>query len=157
MAEENEVQETEATEANGAAEAAESNGGAKAQSGKFEELLAQIDEMTVRDLVDLVEDIEARYNVSASAAAVAVAAPAGGGDAGGGDAGSSTVNVILKAAGQQKVQVIKKVKELTGKGLKESKELVDGAPSPIKENVEMDEANTIKAQLEEAGAEVELK
>ena len=148
MAEENEVQETEATEAaeaNGAAEAAESNGGGKAQSGKFEELLAQIDEMTVRDLVDLVEDIEARYNVSASAAAVAVAAPAGGGDAGGGDAGSSTVNVILKAAGQQKVQVIKKVKELTGKGLKESKELVDGAPSPVKENVEMDEANTIKA------------
>ncbi len=154
MAEEKEVQETEATEA--APEAAESNGGAKPQSGKFEDLLAKIDEMTVRDLVDLVEDIENRYNVSASAAAVAVAAPAAGGD-GGGDAASSTVSVILKSAGQQKVQVIKKVKELTGKGLKESKELVDGAPSPVKENVDMDEANTIKAQLEEVGAEVELK
>jgi len=153
MAEEKEVQETEAAEANGAAE---TNSEAKPQSGKFEDLLSKIDEMTVRDLVDLVEDIENRYNVSASAAAVAVAAPAGGGGDGG-DAASSTVSVILKSAGQQKVQVIKKVKELTGKGLKESKELVDGAPSPVKENIDTEEANTLKAQLEEVGAEVELK
>jgi large subunit ribosomal protein L7/L12 len=155
MAEEKEVQETEETaEANGAAEATESGG---EQSGKFEALLTQIDEMTVRDLVDLVEDIEKRYNVSAQAAPMMMAAGGGaGGDAGGAEAGGK-VNVMLKGAGQQKVQVIKKVKEITGKGLKESKELVDGAPSAIKEGVEMDEANEIKAALEEVGAEVEFK
>lgn len=149
-----EVQETEAAEqANGAPE----SNGAPEQSGKFEALLSQIDEMSVRDLVDLVEDIEKRYNVSASAAVAVAAAPAAAGaDVGGGEA-SSTVSVILKSAGQQKVQVIKKVKEITGKGLKESKELVDNAPGPIKEGVDMEEANNLKAQLEEAGAEVEIK
>lgn len=147
MAKEKETQETEAAEANG-------NGAAKT-SGKFEKLLEQIDQMSVRDLVDLVEDIENRYNVSAAAAVAVAAAPAaGGGEA---DAGSSTVSIVLKSAGQQKVQVIKKVKEITGKGLKESKELVDGAPSPIKEGIGVEEANSIKAQLEDVGAEVEIK
>ncbi len=150
MAEEKDVQETEAAEANG------SNGAAKS-SGKFEKLLEQIDQMSVRDLVDLVEDIENRYNVSASAAVAVAAAPAAGGGGGEADAGSSTVSLVLKSAGQQKVQVIKKVKEITGKGLKESKELVDGAPSPVKEGISVDEANSIKAQLEDVGAEVESK
>jgi large subunit ribosomal protein L7/L12 len=159
MAEEKEVQETEETEdtaaSNGAAEA--SNDSGAEQSGKFEALLTQIDEMTVRDLVDLVEDIEKRYNVSAAAAApVMMAGGGGGGEAGGAEAGGK-VTVMLKGAGQQKVQVIKKVKEITGKGLKESKELVDGAPSAIKEGVELDEANEVKAALEEVGAEVEIK
>lgn len=122
---------------------------------KFEALLKQIDEMTVRDLVDLVSDIEKRYNVSASAAVAVAAAPAAGGAAA--DAGPATISVILKSAGQQKVQVIKVVKELTGKGLKESKDLVDGAPAPIKTGISVEEANSIKAKLEEVGAEIELK
>lgn len=150
MAEEKK-QEATATEE---ATAVESNGGAQS-SGKFEALLEQIDAMSVRDLVDLVEDIEKRYNVSASAA-VAVA-PAAAGDEADGAEVVSTLSVILKAAGQQKVQVIKKIKEITGKGLKESKELVDNAPSPVKEGIDVDEANSLKAQLEEVGAEVELK
>lgn len=154
---EQEVQETENSEATETEEAtaAESNGGAQT-SGKFEALLEQIDAMSVRDLVDLVEDIEKRYNVSASAAVAVAAAPAAGDEAGGAEA-VSTLSVILKGAGQQKVQVIKKIKEITGKGLKESKELVDNAPSPVKEGIDVDEANSLKAQLEEVGAEVELK
>ncbi len=148
MAEENDVQETQ--------EATEQQAETATADPRFEDFLKQIDEMTVRDLVDLVEAIEERYNVSASAAMAVAAAPAaGGGDAG--DAGGvSTVTVTLKSAGQQKVQVIKKVKEITGKGLKESKELVDGAPSPVKEGISPDEADQIKAQLEEVGAEVEI-
>lgn len=126
-------------------------------ASKFEALLKQIDEMSVRDLVDLVADIEKRYNVSASAAVAVAAAPAAGGGDAGAAAGPATVSVILKSAGQQKVQVIKVVKELTGKGLKESKDLVDGAPSPIKSGISVEEANGIKAKLEEVGAEIELK
>ena len=133
------------------AEANVQNGAAS----KFEALLKQIDEMTVRDLVDLVSDIEKRYNVSASAAMAVAAVPAAAGDAAA--AGPATVSVILKSAGQQKVQVIKMVKELTGKGLKESKDLVDGAPAPVKTGISVEEANTIKAKLEEVGAEIELK
>jgi len=145
---EQEVQETEAATATASSGAA--------TSGKFEALLEQIDAMSVRDLVDLVEDIEKRYNVSASAAVAVAAAPAAGGD-GAADDAPATLSVILKGPGQSKVQVIKKVKEITGKGLKESKELVDNAPSPIKEGIDADEANAIKAQLEEVGADVELK
>ena len=92
----------------------------------------------------------------AAAAAVAVAAPGGGGDAGGGEE-KSEFDVILTAPGGSKLQVVKAVKELTGLGLKEAKELVDGAPKAIKEGVGKDEVEGIKKALEEAGAEVELK
>ncbi|HBS20637.1 MAG TPA: 50S ribosomal protein L7/L12, partial [Flavobacteriales bacterium] len=90
------------------------------------------------------------------AAAVAVAGPAGGGEGGGG-AEKSELDVILKAAGGSKLAVVKLVKELTGLGLKEAKDIVDGAPAPIKEGIPKDEAEALKTQLEEAGAEVELK
>jgi len=155
MAEENDVQETQ--EAQDAPEQQAEAATATADP-RFEDFLKQIDEMTVRDLVGLVEAIEERYNVSASAAMAVAAAPAADGGGGEGEAagGPSTVTVTLKSAGQQKVQVIKKVKEITGKGLKESKELVDGAPSPIKEGISPDEADSLKAQLEEVGAEVEI-
>ncbi|HAY56042.1 MAG TPA: 50S ribosomal protein L7/L12, partial [Flavobacteriales bacterium] len=88
--------------------------------------------------------------------AVAVAGPAGGGEAGGGEE-KSEFDLILTAAGGSKLAVVKLVKELTGLGLKEAKEIVDGAPSPIKEGIPKDEAEALKTQLEEAGAEVELK
>lgn len=155
MAEEKNAQATaEEQEASQAEETATTE-----TDSRFEALLQQIDQMTVRDLVDLVASIEKRYNVSASAAVAAVAMPAAAGAAGDGAAaegGASTVTVTLKSAGQSKIQVIKKVKEITGLGLKESKELVDKAPSPVKEGISPDEAENIKAQLEEVGAEVEI-
>ena len=101
--------------------------------------------------------LKAEYGIEPAAAAVAVAGPAaGGGDAAGGEE-KSEFDVILKAAGGSKLAVVKLVKELTGLGLKEAKELVDNAPSPIKEGVAKDEAEGLKSSLEEAGAEVELK
>ena len=102
------------------------------------------------------EILKEEYGIEPAAAAVAVAAgPAAGGDAGGEE--KSEFDVILKAAGGSKLAVVKLVKELTGLGLKEAKELVDNAPSPIKEGVAKDEAEGLKSSLEEAGAEVELK
>ena len=105
---------------------------------------------------ELAEILKEEYGIEPAAAAVAVAAgPAAGGDAGGEE--KSEFDVILKAAGGSKLAVVKLVKELTGLGLKEAKELVDNAPSPIKEGVAKDEAEGLKSSLEEAGAEVELK
>jgi large subunit ribosomal protein L7/L12 len=105
----------------------------------------------------LAEILKEEYGIEPAAAAVAVAGPAaGGGDAAGGEE-KSEFDVILKAAGGSKLAVVKLVKELTGLGLKEAKELVDNAPSPIKEGVAKDEAEGLKSSLEEAGAEVELK
>ncbi len=122
-----------------------------------EEILDAIAEMSVMDVVQLVEAMEERFGVSA-AAAVAVA-PAAGGEAG--DAGAaeeqSEFDVILTSAGEKKVNAIKAVRAITGLGLKEAKELVDGAPSPVKEGASKEEAEDIKKQLEEAGASVELK
>ena len=104
----------------------------------------------------MAEILKEEYGIEPAAAAVAVAAgPAAGGDAGGEE--KSEFDVILKAAGGSKLAVVKLVKELTGLGLKEAKELVDNAPSPIKEGVAKDEAEGLKSSLEEAGAEVELK
>ncbi|OGF53050.1 MAG: 50S ribosomal protein L7/L12 [Candidatus Fraserbacteria bacterium RBG_16_55_9] len=122
-----------------------------------EQILEAVDSMTVKDLHALVKALEEKYGVSAQAAvAMAVGAPAGGA-AGGAAAAPSTVKVILKSAGQQKVQLIKKVKDITGKGLKECKELVDAIPAVVKEGISPEEAIQIKAQLEEMGAEVELQ
>lgn len=124
-----------------------------------EDILQQIEEMSVKDLAELVEMIEERFNVSAAMAApvaVAVAPAAGEGEGEGGGA-AETLKVIMTSAGQKKIQVIKEIKELTGKGLKECKELVDSLPATIREGISPDEATSIKEKLEAAGAEIELQ
>jgi len=115
----------------------------------------QLGTMTVLELVELKNKIEEEWGITA-AAPVAVAAPAG---AGGAEAPEekTSFDVVLTGAGQQKIQVIKVVRAVTGLGLKEAKDLVDSAPKPVKEGVAQDEADTIKGQLEEAGASVEIK
>ena len=117
----------------------------------------QLVNLTVKEVNELAEILKEEYGIEPAAAAVAVAA--GGGAAGGGDAAEekSEFDVVLTAPGGSKLAVVKLVKELTGAGLKDAKELVDNAPSPIKEGVSKDEAEALKTQLEEAGAEVELK
>ena len=121
-----------------------------------DEILDAIAEMSVMDVVELVSAMEEKFGVSAQAAAVAVAAPAAGGDAAAAEE-QSEFDVILTGAGEKKVNVIKAVRTLTGLGLKEAKDLVDGAPSPIKEGASKEEAEEAKKTLEEAGASVELK
>ena len=113
--------------------------------------------LTVKEVSELAEILKDEYGIEPAAAAVAVAGPAAGGGEGGGGAEKSEFDVILKAAGGSKLAVVKLVKELTGLGLKEAKDIVDGAPAPIKEGIPKDEAEALKTQLEEAGAEVELK
>ena len=120
-----------------------------------EDLLNAIAEMSVMEVVELIEAMEEKFGVSAAAAVAA--APAAGGDAGAAAAEQTEFDVILASAGDKKVNVIKAVRGITGLGLKEAKELVDGAPSPIKEGATKEEADDIKAQLEEAGATVEVK
>jgi large subunit ribosomal protein L7/L12 len=125
-----------------------------------DKIVEQLGGMTVLDLVELKNKLEEEWGVSA-AAPVAVAppgaAPAGGGDGAVAAEEKSAFDVVLTNAGDKKIQVIKVVRSLTGLGLKEAKDLVDGAPNPVKEGVAQEEADQIKAQLEEAGAEVELK
>jgi large subunit ribosomal protein L7/L12 len=118
--------------------------------------LTALDSMTVMELNDLVKAIEEKFGVSAAA----MAAPAAAGGAGGGAAAAeekTEFNVVLAEAGANKVSVIKAVREITGLGLKEAKDLVDGAPKPVKEGVSKDEAEGAKKKLEEAGAKVEIK
>lgn len=123
----------------------------------LKKLADELVNLTVKDVNELADILKEEYGIEPAAAAVAVAGPAaGGGDAAGGDE-KSEFDVILKAAGGSKLAVVKLVKELTGLGLKEAKELVDGAPKPLKEGVAKDEAEALKTQLEEAGAEVEIK
>jgi large subunit ribosomal protein L7/L12 len=124
-----------------------------------QEWIDELKAISVLELSERIRALEEEFGVSA--AAVAAAAPAGGGAAGG-DGGaaeeeSSTVNVVLTGAGDKKIQVIKVVRAATGLGLKEAKALVDEAPKPVKEGIERDEAEKLKAELEEAGASVELK
>ena len=120
---------------------------------KVEEMLETIDKLTVVELSELVKGIEEKYGVSA----VAAAAPAAGGAVAGAAAEEkSSFNVVLKEAGANKIQVIKVVRDATGLGLKEAKDLVDGAPKTIKENVAKEEAEELKAKFTEAGAVVEL-
>jgi len=121
---------------------------------KFAEQLVNLTVKEVNELADILKD---EHGIEPAAAAVAVAGPAGGVAAGGGEEEKSEFDVILKAAGGSKLAVVKLVKELTGLGLKEAKELVDGAPSPLKEGIAKDEAEALQKSLEEAGAEVELK
>ena len=119
---------------------------------KIEEMLETIDSLTVVELSELVKGIEEKYGVSA----VAAAAPAAGGAAAGAAEEKSSFNVVLKDAGANKIQVIKVVRDATGLGLKEAKDLVDGAPKTIKENVAKEEAEELKAKFTEAGAVIEL-
>ena len=120
---------------------------------KIEKLIEEIDALTVVELADLVKAIEEKYGVSA----VAAAAPAAGAVAGGAAAEEkSSFDVVLKDAGDQKIKVIKVVRDATGLGLKEAKDLVDGAPKTIKEGVAKEEAEELKAKFTEAGAVVEL-
>ena len=112
--------------------------------------------LTVKEVNELAEILKEEHGIEPAAAAVAVAGPAAGGGESGGEE-KSEFDVILKAAGGSKLAVVKLVKELTGLGLKEAKGIVDSAPAPLKEGVSKDEAEGLKSQLEEAGAEVELK
>ena len=120
---------------------------------KIDELLETIDTLTVVELSELVKGIEEKYGVSAAA----VAAPVAGGVAGAAAEEKTEFNVVLKEAGANKIQVIKVVRDATGLGLKEAKDLVDGAPKAVKENVKKEEAEELKAKFEEAGATVELQ
>ncbi|MGD9982724.1 MAG: 50S ribosomal protein L7/L12 [Porticoccaceae bacterium] len=121
-----------------------------------DDILNAIAEMSVMEVVELVAAMEAKFGVSA-AAAVAVAAPTAGGDAAEAPEEQTEFNVILANSGEKKVNVIKAVRTLTGLGLKEAKDLVDGAPATVKEGVSKAEAEDAKKQLEEAGATVEVK
>jgi large subunit ribosomal protein L7/L12 len=123
-------------------------------SEKITAIIEELKGLTVLELADLVHAVEDEFGVSA-AAAVAVAGPAAGGEAA--TAEKTEFDVELKSAGAKKINVIKVVREITGLGLKEAKALVDGAPKTIKEGVSKDDAEAMKAKLEEAGAEVELK
>ncbi len=123
-----------------------------------DDILEGIASLTVLELSELLKEFEEKFGVTAAApVAVAAAAPAGGGDAGGGEEEKSDFDVILTAAGDKKIQVIKEVRSLTSLGLKEAKDLVDSAPKPVLERVSKDDAAKAKAQLEEAGATVEVK
>jgi len=121
-----------------------------------DQILEAIENMTVLELSELVKAMEEKFGVSA-AAPVAVAAAGGAAPTAAGGEEKSEFTVVLAAAGDKKINVIKAVREATGLGLKEAKELVDGAPKPVKENVAKAEADELKAKLEEAGATVELK
>jgi large subunit ribosomal protein L7/L12 len=121
-------------------------------------ILDEVKKLSVLELADLVKAMEEEFGVSAAApVAVAAAAPAAGGGAAGGDEEKTSFNVELTAGGGQKIAVIKVVREITGLGLKEAKDIVDGAPKMVKENVKKGEADEIKKKLEEAGATVTLK
>jgi large subunit ribosomal protein L7/L12 len=118
-------------------------------------LAEELVNLTVKDVNELATILKEEHGIEPAAAAVAMAGPAAGGEAGGDE--KTEFDVILKAAGGSKLAVVKLVKELTGLGLKEAKELVDGAPKALKEGIAKDEAEALKTQLEEAGAEVEVK
>src|SRR5262245_22021521 len=129
-----------------------------ASNPKFDKLAGELESWSILEIAQFGKFLQERWGVSA--APVAVAAAAGGGAAGGAAAAEeekTEFSVILKEAGAAKINVIKAVRELTGLGLKEAKDLVDGVPKAVKENVGKDEANSIKIKLEEAGASVELK
>lgn len=120
------------------------------------DILDAIANMTVLELSELIKEMEEKFGVSAAAAAVAVAAPAAGGAAAAAEE-QTEFTVVLAAAGEKKVEVIKVVRAATGLGLKEAKDLVDGAPKPVKEGIAKADAEALKKQLEDAGAKVEVK
>jgi large subunit ribosomal protein L7/L12 len=121
------------------------------------ELIEEIKKMSVLELSELIKALEEEFGVSAAAVAAAAPAAAPGGDGAEAEEESATVDVVLTGAGDKKIQVIKVVRAATGLGLKEAKALVDEAPKPVREGVDRDEGESLKGQLEEAGASVELK
>jgi large subunit ribosomal protein L7/L12 len=124
----------------------------------LEKIVDELSGLTVLEAAELAKLLEERWGVSAAAAvAVAAGAPAGGGAAAAPVEEKTEFTVVLAAAGEKKIEVIKEVRAITGLGLKEAKDLVEGAPKPVKESVAKEEADKIKAQLEKAGAKVELK
>lgn len=123
---------------------------------KVEEIIETVKEMTVLELSELVKALEEEFGVSAAAPVAVAAGPAAAAEAPA-EEEKTEFNVVLKAVGDQKIKVIKAVREITGLGLKEAKEVVDTAPKPVKENVSKEEAEEIKAKLTEVGAEVEIQ
>ncbi|HAX96605.1 MAG TPA: 50S ribosomal protein L7/L12 [Prolixibacteraceae bacterium] len=123
----------------------------------LKQLAEELVNLTVKEVNELAKILKDEYGIEPAAAAVAVAGPAAAGDDAAAEAVQTEFDVVLKFGGQSKLQVVKLVKELTGLGLKEAKEVVDAAPKTIKEKVSKEEAESLKAQLEEAGAEVEIK
>jgi large subunit ribosomal protein L7/L12 len=123
----------------------------------IKKIAEDLSNLTVLEAAELATLLEEKWGVSAAAAPMAMAMPAGGGDAGGAAEEKSEFDVVLASAGASKINVIKEVRTITGLGLKEAKDLVEGAPKPVKEGVSKDEAEQIKAKLEEAGATVEVK
>ena len=123
----------------------------------IEKIAEDLSNLTVLEAAELATLLEEKWGVSAAAAPMAMAMPAGGSDAGGAAEEKSEFDVVLASAGASKINVIKEVRTITGLGLKEAKDLVEGAPKPVKEGVSKDEAEQIKAKLEEAGATVEVK
>lgn len=123
-----------------------------------EEIVDSVGDMTIKELTELVEAIEDEFDVSAEAAAPVAAAPQGGaGDGEGGGEEAEAIDLVLTNPGQKKIKVIKELKDITGKGLKECKSLVDDLPATIQEGLEEDEAKELQQQLEELGAEIELR
>ena len=123
----------------------------------IEKIAEELSNLTVLEAAELATLLEEKWGVSAAAAPMAVAMPAGGGDAGGATEEKTEFDVVLTAAGASKISVIKEVRAITGLGLKEAKDLVEGAPKAVKEGVSKDEADEVKGKLEEAGATVEVK
>ena len=122
-----------------------------------EEILEKIEKLTLIEAADLVKAMEEKFGVSAAAPVAVAAAPAAAGAAAPAEEAASEVTIVLASAGANKLNVLKEVRAITGLGLKEAKDLVDNAPKPIKENVKKEEADAIKAKLEELGAPIELK
>jgi len=129
---------------------------AKANVASKEDVLEAISQMSVMDLVELISEMEEKFGVTAAAPVAVAAAPAGDSAEAAGEE-QTEFEVILSAAGENKIAAIKAVRAITGLGLKDAKDLVEGAPKPLKDSVSKDEAEEIKKQLEEAGASVELK
>ncbi len=122
-----------------------------------EQVIEWLSSQSVLEIAGLVKDLEEKWGVSAAAPVAVAAAPAGGGDAGAAAEEKTEFDVILKNAGSNKIAVIKEVRAITGLGLKEAKELVEGAPKPVKEGVSKDESKELSEKLKAAGAEVEVK
>ena len=129
----------------------------EAKIGKMQEIISSIETMSVLELADLVKALETKFGVSAAAPAAMAAAPSGAGAGTAAAEEKTSVTVVLKSAGANKIQVIKEIRGFTTLGLKEAKDLVDAAPKPIKENVPMKDAEAMKKVLEAAGAQVEFK
>ena len=130
---------------------------AKANVASKEDVLEAISQMSVMDLVELISEMEEKFGVTAAAPVAAAAAPVAADSAEAGGEEQTEFEVVLAAAGDNKIAVIKAVRSITGLGLKDAKDLVEGAPKPLKDSVSKDEAEEMKKQLEEAGASVELK